>query len=179
MPFRKDFLWGGATAANQYEGGYLEGGRGLATSDAIRGGDKDHPRKYTVKTKEGEVLELSREESLPEGAVGYIIPDIYYPSHQAVDFYHHYKEDIALFAEMGFRCFRMSISWTRLFPRGDEETANEEGVRFYRDVFIELRKYDIEPLVTLNHFDLPLYLANEKGGRGIPAALWLALRRRA
>ncbi len=163
MPFRKDFLWGGATAANQYEGGYLEGGRGLATSDAIRGGDKDHPRKYTVKTKEGEVLELSREESLPEGAVGYIIPDIYYPSHQAVDFYHHYKEDIALFAEMGMNSFRFSMSWSRVIPDGVEK-VNEEGLAFYDAVVDECLKYGIEPIVTIAHFDVPMYLADTLDG---------------
>ena len=164
MGFRRDFLWGGATAANQYEGGYLEGGRGLATSDAIRGGSVNTPRRYTIITKEGEVMELGREESLPEGAKGYIIPDIYYPSHQAVDFYHRYKEDIALCAEMGLKCFRLSISWTRIFPRGDEEEPNEEGLKFYDDVFDEMLKYGIEPVVTIMHFDTPMYLADNLDG---------------
>ena len=163
MPFRKDFLWGGATAANQYEGGYLEGGRALATSDAIRGGDKDHPRKYTVKTREGEILELPREESLPEGATGYIIPDIYHPSHQAVDFYHRYKEDIALFAEMGMNSFRFSMSWSRVIPDGVEK-VNEEGLAFYDAVVDECLKYGIEPIVTIAHFDVPMYLADNLDG---------------
>ncbi len=163
MGFPKGFLWGGATAANQYEGGYLEGGRGLATSDAIKGGDRDHPRMYTVKTKEGEILELPREASLPEGAVGYIIPDIYYPSHQATDFYHHYKEDIALFAEMGMNSFRFSMSWSRIIPDG-KETVNEEGLKFYDAVVDECLKYGIEPIVTIAHFDVPMVLADELDG---------------
>jgi 6-phospho-beta-glucosidase len=163
MSFPKNFLWGGATAANQYEGGYLEGGRGLATSDAIKGGDKDHPRKYTVKTKEGEILELPCEASLPEGATGYIIPDIYYPSHQAVDFYHHYKEDIALFAEMGMNSFRFSMSWSRVIPDGMEK-VNEEGLAFYDAVVDECLKYGIEPIVTIAHFDVPMYLADNFDG---------------
>jgi hypothetical protein len=92
---------------------------------------------------------------LPEGARYYVDPNYYYPNHKAVDQYHHYKEDIALFAEMGYKVYRMSISWSRLFPKGIEETPNEEGVEHYRNVFKELRKYDIEPLVTMFHFDLP------------------------
>ena len=163
MSFPKNFLWGGATAANQYEGGYLEGGRGLATSDAIKGGDKDHPRMYTIKTKEGEILEFPREKSLPEGAAGYIIPGIYYPSHQAVDFYHHYKEDIALFAEMGMNSFRFSMSWSRVIPDGKEK-VNEEGLAFYDAVVDECLKYGIEPIVTIAHFDVPMVLADELDG---------------
>ncbi len=164
MGFRKDFLWGGATAANQYEGGYLEGGRGLATSDAIRGGDKDHPRKYTYKTVDGEYGECGREQSLPDGAVGYIVPDTYYPSHKAVDFYHRYKEDIALCAEMGMNAFRMSISWSRIIPKGDDGEPNEEGLKFYDNVFDEMLKYGIEPVVTIAHFDVPMYLADTMDG---------------
>jgi 6-phospho-beta-glucosidase len=103
MSFPENFLWGGATAANQYEGGYLSGGKGLSTLDAITGGDKDTPRMITFKTKEGEVSQVKANQSLPEGALGYIDSEQYYPSHVATDFYHHYKEDIALCAEMGFK----------------------------------------------------------------------------
>ena len=163
MGFSENFLWGGATAANQYEGGYLSGGKGLSTLDAITGGDKDHPRMITFKTKEGEFKEVTRSESLPEGAVGYVDPDKYYPSHVATDFYHHYKEDIALFAEMGFKCFRLSISWARICPKGTEE-LNEEGLQFYDDIFDECLKYGIEPVVTINHFDIPMYLADHYDG---------------
>ena len=126
MGFPKGFFWGGATAANQYEGGYISGGRGVTTLDATPGGSHTVPRRYTYKTVEGNIESCTREKSLPAGAVGYIDPNVYYPSHVATDFYHHYKEDIALFAEMGFNCFRLSISWTRIFPKGDELEPNEE-----------------------------------------------------
>ena len=141
MKFSKDFLWGGATAANQYEGGYLEGKKGLSIVDVERG------------ARHGVQRQIDEE----------IFPDAYYPSHVATDFYHHYKEDIALFAEMGFRCFRMSIAWTRIFPNGDEGTANEEGLKFYDDVFDELLKYGIKPVVTLSHYEMPLYLVKKYG----------------
>ena len=87
----------------------------------------------------------------------------YYPSHEAVDFYHHYKEDIALFAEMGFKCFRMSINWPRIFPQGDELQPNEAGLAFYDRVFDELHRYGIEPVVTLSHYETPLYLVQHYG----------------
>lgn len=97
----EDFLWGGATAANQYEGGFLSGGKGLSTLDAITGGSHTSPRMITFRTAEGELKKVTKEQPLPPGAEGYIDPELYYPSHVATDFYHHYKEDIALFAEMG------------------------------------------------------------------------------
>ena len=164
MGFPEGFLWGGATAANQYEGGYLDGGKGLTTLDAITGGSHTVPRRLSYKAPNGEVKFVTRSEDIPAGSVGYIDPNQYYPSHVATDFYHHWKEDIALFAEMGFKCFRLSIAWARLFPRGDENEPNEEGVKFYENVFKELRKYGIEPLVTLNHFDMPMYLADTMDG---------------
>ncbi|MBL1223482.1 family 1 glycosylhydrolase [Enterococcus sp. BWR-S5] len=163
MAFPKDFLWGGATAANQYEGGYLSGGKGLSTLDAITGGSHTEPRMITYKTKDGAIASCTREQALPEGATGYIDPERYYPSHVATDFYGHYKEDIALFAEMGYKCFRMSIAWSRICPKGTEE-INEEGLKFYDDVFDELLKHGIEPVVTINHFDIPMYLADELDG---------------
>ena len=88
----------------------------------------------------------------------------YYPNHVAVDFYHEYKGDIALMAEMGFKCFRTSIAWTRIFPNGDEEQPNEAGLKFYDDMFDECLKYGIEPVITLSHFEMPLYLVQEYGG---------------
>ncbi len=127
--FPKGFLWGGATAANQIEGAYKEGGKGLSVADVMVAGAYNTPRIITDGVKEG----------------------YYYPNHTAIDFYHAYKEDIALFAEMGFKIFRMSIGWTRIFPNGDEEEPNEEGLKFYDAVFDELLKYGIEPLVTLSH----------------------------
>lgn len=101
---------------------------------------------------------------IPIGAKGILKEGYYYPSHNATDFYHHYKEDIALFAEMGFKVYRLSISWTRIFPNGDDEIANEKGLEFYDNVIDELLKYGIEPLVTLLHFDMPLNLADKYGG---------------
>lgn len=164
--FPKNFLWGGATAATQYEGGYNLGGRGLATNDFITAGTKDSPRKVSVILKDGTKAFIDRESAVPEGAVGYIDENKYYPSHRATDFFHHYKEDIALFAEMGFKCFRMSISWTRIFPKGgiEGEEPNEQGLQFYENVFKECKKYNIEPLVTLFHFEIPAYIANRFNG---------------
>ena len=140
--FPKNFLWGGATAANQFEGGYREGGKGLSTADVMTGGTHTQARRITPEIEEG----------------------TYYPSHEAIDFYHRYKEDIKLFAEMGFKTFRMSINWTRIFPNGDDLEPNEEGLKFYDDVFAELKKYDIEPLVTISHYETPLGLTKKFNG---------------
>ena len=136
------FLWGGATAANQFEGGYLEDGKGLSVQDVTSGGDRTHPRHVT------------------DG----ILPQYHYPSHEAVDFYHRYKEDIALYGEMGFKVFRMSINWSRIFPTGEEQEPNRAGLEFYHKVFAECRKYGIQPLVTLSHYELPYHLAKKYGG---------------
>ncbi|MCF6452247.1 6-phospho-beta-glucosidase [Vibrio sp. MMG022] len=143
--FPENFLWGGAIAANQSEGGYREGGKGLTTVDMIPYGDNRMPIKLGLVDS----VELSEEE--------------FYPSHQAIDFYHRYKEDVALLAEMGFKTFRMSIAWSRIFPKGDELEPNQAGIDFYRSVFEECHKYGIEPLVTLCHFDVPMHLVNEYG----------------
>lgn len=143
--FPENFLWGGAIAANQSEGGYREGGKGLTTVDMIPYGDNRMPIKLGLVDS----VELSEEE--------------FYPSHQAIDFYHRYKEDIALLADMGFKTFRMSIAWSRIFPKGDELEPNQAGIDFYRSVFEECHKYGIEPLVTLCHFDVPMHLVNEYG----------------
>lgn len=146
MSLPKNFLWGGATAANQVEGGYNEGGRGLANVDVIPHG-KD---RMNVMLGTKHIHEIDNEH--------------YFPALEAVDFYHHWKEDIAEFAAMGFKVYRMSIAWSRIFPNGDEEEPNEEGLRFYEDVFKELQKYGIEPLVTITHFDCPMYLITKYGG---------------
>ena len=131
MGFRKDFLWGGATAANQCEGAYNVGGRGLANVDVIPHGTE----RWNVVAGKRKMLDFED---------GY-----YYPAQQAIDMYHHYKEDIALFAEMGFKVYRLSIGWTRIFPKGDEDTPNEAGLKFYEDLFKECKKYGMDPLVTL------------------------------
>ncbi|MBR2793512.1 MAG: family 1 glycosylhydrolase [Solobacterium sp.] len=171
MPFRSDFLWGGATAANQYEGGVFEDGAGLSTADVMTNGSHTVRRQVTWKKEDGTCGSTplcfgSPERHLPEGAVPCLIDDekYYYPSHIASDFYHHWKEDIRLCAEEGFNCLRFSIKWSRLFPEGEEETVNEEGVRFYREIFEECKKYGIEPVVTLLHYENPLAFAQKYNG---------------
>lgn len=145
MGFRKNFLWGGATAANQCEGGYDEGGRGLANVDVVPIGEDRFP----VITGKKKMFEFDENH--------------FYPAKIAIDMYHHYKEDIALFAEMGFKTYRMSIAWSRIFPMGDEKEPNESGLKFYEDVFKECQKYGIKPLVTITHFDCPMHLIKEYG----------------
>ncbi|BDG67441.1 6-phospho-beta-glucosidase [Enterococcus innesii] len=146
MGLSDDFLWGGATAANQAEGGVLAGGRGLSNVDLLPTG----PDRAKVAAGELEMLEWQEYS--------------FYPAQTAIDMYHHYMEDIALFAEMGFNVYRMSLSWSRIFPNGNDEAPNEEGLLFYEKIFKELRKHQIEPLVTIAHFDVPLHLIKEFGG---------------
>lgn len=140
--FPEGFLWGGATAANQCEGGYDCDGKGLSVPDVMTGGTVTEPRHVT----------------------NGVLPGRNYPSHEAVDMYHHYKEDIALFGEMGFKCYRLSINWTRIFPNGDDDEPNQEGIDFYRSLFEECKKQGIEPLVTISHYELPLNLSKKYGG---------------
>ena len=169
MSFPKGFLWGGATAANQYEGGYLEGGKGLSTADVVTAGSHTTPRQITWRNPEtGETgctgIGFGAAMAFAKGAIPDVIDGAYYPSHVATDFYHHFKEDIALMKEMGFKTFRMSMNWARIFPNGDDETPNEEGLKFYDEVFDECAKYGIEPLVTLSHYETPLNLVHKYGG---------------
>ncbi len=140
--FPENFLWGGAIAANQAEGAWNVDGKGDSVADHITAGTKTSPRRFT-----GQILETES-----------------YPSHEAIDFYHHYKEDIALLAEMGFKVFRLSIAWSRIFPKGDEAEPNRAGLAFYRNVFEECKKYGMEPLVTLSHYEMPYHLCREYGG---------------
>ena len=140
--FPKDFFWGGAIAANQCEGAWNVDGKLASSADAMTAGDHAHPRRIT--------MELD--------------PNGYYPTHEAIDFYHRYPEDIALFAEMGFKMLRLSISWSRIFPHGDDEEPNELGLQYYENVFRELKKYKIEPLVTIWHNETPLALTKKKNG---------------
>ncbi len=140
--FPDNFLWGGAVAAHQVEGGWDKGGKGISIADVLTAGAHGVDRKITDGVKDG----------------------YYYPNHEAVDFYGHYKDDIKMFAEMGFKCFRTSIAWTRIFPNGDDEKANEEGLAFYDDMFDELLKYGIEPVITLSHFEMPYNLVKKYGG---------------
>ncbi len=139
---KKDFLWGGATAANQYEGAWNTDGKGASVSDHCTSGSPRIPKRVTRTIETGTL----------------------YPSHEATDFYHHYKEDIALAHEMGFKVFRMSINWTRIFPTGVEEEPNEEGLAFYDKVFDELKRYGIEPMVTISHYEMPYALVETYNG---------------
>ena len=146
MGFPKGFLWGGATAANQCEGGYNEGGRGLANVDVIPHGED----RFKVMLGNMKMFDFDDKH--------------HYPAKIGIDMYHTYKEDIALFAEMGFKCYRLSMAWSRIFPKGDELEPNEEGLAYYEDLFKECHKYGIEPLVTITHFDCPMHLITEYGG---------------
>lgn len=140
-PFPADFLWGGAVAANQCEGAYLEDGKGLSTADILNS-------------------ETYGKECLPLD----IDPEKFYPTHEAIDFYHTYRSDIALLGEMGFKCFRMSIPWSRIFPNGDDEKPNESALAHYDDLFDCCHEHGIEPLVTLSHCEMPLEILKKYGG---------------
>ena len=139
---RKDFLWGGAVAANQLEGAWDVDGKGASVPDHCTTGSAKTPKRVTAD----------------------IEPGTLYPSHEAIDFYHHYEEDIALFAEMGFKVFRTSINWTRIFPTGMESEPNEKGLEFYDRVFDCCKKHGIEPLVTISHYELPYALVEKYNG---------------
>ena len=162
------FLWGGATSDFQCEGGFGEGGRGLLTRDFETDGNQEQPRQVTLEMPDGTRTSVNSSfflcEPFPEGAKPKIFDDSYYPSHQAVDFYHHWREDIALMAEMGFSVYRFSITWSRIFPTGDETAPNEEGLKFYEDVVDELLAHDIQPLITICHDEIPAYLAEKYDG---------------
>lgn len=136
------FLWGGAVAAHQLEGGWNASGKGVSLADVMTAGSHTVPRQIT------------------DG----VLPNENYPNHDAIDFYGHYKDDVKLFAELGLKCFRTSIAWTRIFPNGDEDEPNEAGLKFYDDLFDELLKYGIEPVITLSHFEMPYHLVTEYGG---------------
>ncbi len=140
--FKKTFMWGGATAANQFEGAWDVDGKGVSVPDMCTNGTHKIPKRITKEIEEGTL----------------------YPSHEAIDFYHRYKEDIALFAEMGFKAFRLSIAWTRIFPTGMEEKPNEKGLAFYDAVFDECHKYGIEPIVTISHYEMPYEMAKKYHG---------------
>lgn len=145
--FPENFLWGGATAANQLEGAYLADGKGLSVADAMPGGK-------------------IRFEVLGSPEFDWTIDEekYVYPNHKGISYYEHFKEDIALFAEMGFKCYRFSIAWSRIFPQGDELEPNEAGLKFYDQVIDECLKYGIEPVITISHYEMPLNLAKKYGG---------------
>lgn len=160
--FPEKFLWGGAVSANQIEGAYNEDGKGLSILDVVTNGTKEKMRQVTYTLKDGAhgSSPIFMFHELPEGAVLECHDHEYYPNHSSADFYHRYKEDIALLAEMGFKSFRMSIAWSRIYPNGDDSEPNEAGLKFYDAVFDELKKYNIEPVVTLSHYETPLALTN-------------------
>nr|WP_321291717.1 family 1 glycosylhydrolase [uncultured Trichococcus sp.] len=173
MKFPDDLLWGSASADMQYEGGFGEGGRLPTTHDYITAGNHNTSRKLTYKMLNGNYgsasVRLGKDATFPEQAIPTLMPDEYYPSHQAVDFYHRYKEDIKLLADMGLNCMRFSICWSRVFPTGEEDTPNEEGIKFYENVVDECFKNGIQPLITICHDELPVALAEKYGG-------WLSRR---
>lgn len=154
--FPENFLWGGATAANQIEGAYDVDGKGMSTSDYAAYKDpyatgKVNNFTFNVTSKELEEYKAN--------------PDQYlFPKRWGINFYERYKEDIALFAEMGFKVFRLSISWVRIFPTGLEEEPNEAGLAFYDKVFDECAKYGMEPLVTMSHYEMPITLTEKYNG---------------
>ena len=149
--FPADFLWGGAVAANQVEGGVREGGKGLSTADIFPLSEREKGGCFDRTWDQ--ILEAAEDRN-----------DSGYPKRRGIDFYHRYREDIALFHEMGFKSFRFSMSWSRIFPNGDDEQPNAEGIKFYHDVVDELKKYGIEPIVTLSHFEMPLNLTLKYNG---------------
>ena len=141
MVLKKSFLWGGSIAAHQCEGAWDKDGKGMGIMDLVTQGTYEKPREITKTIEEGKI----------------------YPSHEGIDFYHNYKEDIALFAEMGFKALRISVDWSRIYPKGDEEKANVSGIQFYQNIVDELLKHKIEPVVTLYHFEMPVHLVTEYG----------------
>ncbi|RRK10201.1 glycoside hydrolase family 1 protein [Lactiplantibacillus garii] len=150
--FPKDFLWGGATAANQVEGAWNVDGKGLTTAEVVKKTtDRKHMSMDDVTTESIKTAVADKTDTL-------------YPKRRGVDAYHHYQEDIKLFAEMGFKVYRFSIAWSRLFPQGDETEPNQAGLAFYDRVIDELHKYHIQPLVTLSHYEMPIGLTLKQNG---------------
>lgn len=139
MSFPEKFLWGGATAANQCEGAWDRDGKGISVSDICTGGSHTQSKRITPVLEEG----------------------TFYPSREGIQHYDRFREDIALFAEMGFKCYRFSIAWTRIFPNGDESEPNEAGLRHYEEVIDECLKYGIEPLITISHYEVPFGLTKK------------------
>lgn len=155
MSFRKDFLWGGAVAANQVEGAWNEDGKGMSVADVAMYKPnvdvKDYKKNVAI---DSDAIKRAIEDKTTKN----------YPKRRGIDGYHHYKEDIKLFAELGFKTLRFSIAWTRLYPTGEEDVPNQKGIEYYQNVIKELRKYNIEPLITLSHYEMPLHLATKYNG---------------
>ncbi len=169
MGFPKGFLWGTSISAEQAEGGWNEGGKSPVMLDfAAAAASHTEPRRMYYLNAKGErasslTIPISFN-GIPAGSTYRLFDDIHYTNHNATDFYHHYKEDIALFAEMGFTTFNTSIAWSRIFPYGVQGGVNQEGVEFYRSVFEECRKYGIDPVITLYKYDEPIWFEQTYGG---------------
>lgn len=152
--FPNDFLWGGAVAACQIEGAYDVDGRGLSTSD-LRAYDPNIKR-ANIKKEGGDTLAGIKAAMQDQTS--------YFPKRYGIDFYHTYKQDLALLKELGLKAFRTSISWSRIFPHGDESEPNEKGLQFYDKLIDEIIKNGMEPIITMSHYDFPIYLVTEYGG---------------
>lgn len=155
LKFPENFLWGGAVAANQIEGAWNIGGKGLSVADIATYKPNVDNRDYSAHMT---ITSESIDEAIADKT------DTFFPKRRGIDFYHHYKEDLALFAEMGFKTLRLSIAWTRIFPTGEEIEPNEEGIKFYNSVFKEMKRLNIEPIVTLSHYEMPLALSIKYNG---------------
>ena len=166
MGFPKNFLWGGSISAAQIEGGWNEGGKSPVSVDYCTAGSTTERRQIWYLDENGQKAHMTWEpvDELPKGAKYQLFDDLHYTNHVASDFYHHYKEDIALMAEMGYTTFNTSISWARIYPYGIQGGVNQEGVDFYRDVFTECRKYGMDPVITLYKYDEPVSLNEQHGG---------------
>ena len=152
MTFPKNFLWGGATAANQMEGAWNEDGKGLTTAEVVK--KSQNPLEMSANDVSMNTIKVAMSD----------MTDKMYPKRRGIDFYHHYQEDIKLFAEMGFKAFRLSIAWARIFPNGDDKEPNEAGLKFYDHIFDECHRYGIEPVVTISHYEMPLNLTLKQNG---------------
>jgi 6-phospho-beta-glucosidase len=153
VSFPHDFLWGGAIAANQAEGAYDIDGKGLSVADLhayINKENRDDRREDFSVRNSNESLELN--------------PMYYYPKQHGIDFYHTYKQDLALMQKMHLKCFRTSFQWSRIFPNGDEEKPNEKGLSFYDALIDEMSKNNIEPIMTISHYEMPVHLIKQYGG---------------
>lgn len=165
MSFNDNFLWGGDISATQIEGGWNEGGKSPVETDYMLGGDKSTLRYAYYQTPNGEIGKMMMSTGqLPKGARFIHMEGETYPNHIASDFYHRYKEDIALLGEMGFKALNLTISWARIYPKGVKNGINREGIEFYKNVLQECKKYKIEPIVTLYKYDMPAFYIEELGG---------------
>ncbi len=155
MSFPQGFFWGGALAANQAEGAWNTDGKGPSVADVATYKPNIDVKDYKSHVAmSDEMIEAAMRDT----------DDTYYPKRRGIDFYHRYREDLALFAEMGFSMLRVSIAWSRIYPTGEESEPNEKGLQFYGDLFAEMHRLHIEPLVTLSHYEMPLALATKYNG---------------